>query len=265
MSCLDGIVPNVKKIILPDGENNLNPKEAWRFNTDFTRKKSSYEVHIKQKLESGLYHIVIVPFDSSNSFFRAEYVPPDEQIVALMITTKPFETMQQVTLSTHSTRISEERALVFAELAEGMNAVLSAKIFGKVLHSELDDEDMSEKTIEFYDDGIGYDIFADDGVYTALVDLSQDGQPSMISVIASGPNKTATVDRQVYLGRGHFYSGIAEERVRRGVDSLIKSNTQIGTVTVAAIDIELIYFQDRANNEWIDAKNKVSTLESERL
>ena len=125
----------------------------------------------------------------------------------------------------------------------------ASKVFGKVVHSELDDEDMSEKTIEFYDDGIGYDVFADDGVYTALVDLNQDGQPSMISVKASWPNKTATVDRQTYLGRRQFHSGVVDERVRRGVDSLIKSNTQIGTVKVAAFDIELIYFKHRASDE----------------
>lgn len=271
MTCLDGIVPDITRIIFPEDQKECLPRAdkkceldkeyGYLYNANFIRRKGSYEVVIGQQLVSGRYVIEIKPFDSTNSYFRAgseEYVPLDEQIVSLMITTKPFKTMQQVTLSTHSMRISEERALVFAELAEGMNAVLSAKVIGKVSHSELDDEDMSEKIIEFYDDGIGYDIFADDGVYTALVDLSQDGQPSMISVIASGPNKTATVDRQVYLGIGQLDSGVVEDRVRRGADSLIKSNTQIGTVAVAARDIELIYFQDRACNEKSEAKKNQS-------
>ncbi|CAG5094203.1 Oidioi.mRNA.OKI2018_I69.XSR.g13343.t1.cds [Oikopleura dioica] len=140
-------------------------------------------------------------------------------------------------------RISEERALVFAELSERMNAIVSAKIYGRVLHSELDDDQLSEKTIEFYDDGIGYDIYENDGVYTALVDLNQDGKPSMVSVIASGPNITATVDRQVYLGHGQSFEESPEQRLRRSVQSLIQSNTQVGTLSLSPFGIELVHFQ----------------------
>ena len=139
---------------------------------------------------------------------------------------------------------------IFAELSQGVYAVLDAKLYAQLIHPQLNETEVDTVKYYLHDDGLDDDLNSLDGVYTTTVTPPQDGIDFVIKVFAIGEGSASYVSRNHYVGFGartimdNRRGEVQVDRYRRDVDDVKYSEELLktGKHDIPPLDTRFISF-----------------------
>ncbi|XP_077546571.1 calcium-activated chloride channel regulator 1-like isoform X2 [Haemaphysalis longicornis] len=190
------------QLLYPDGHVCENCHQAGPSTTD-----SYITFKVPDIATPGTWTLVVSHSDSSGDevhvHVRATSLArdPSEEPVAVRAFLKRSEVS------------SAEDAAIYAEVSKGPDAVLHAKVVATVIRPR----EPYEVDVELFDDGLGADVTANDGIYSAhFTQFEGKGRYSVSARVETGNNSVITRGRQASGGlpAPHIGPDTAEEAAR---------------------------------------------------